>query len=290
MPHGRDDRRGTLINLELHVGELVDRVAVVTGGGRGIGRAIAQALADAGAAVAVIGRTAAPLEECAAAIIAAGGRALALSADVIDRAAVERRIRETEQRLGPVDLLVNNAGLLTTLGPFWETDPDEYWRMFEVNLRGALLCSHAVVPGMVARGTGRIINVASGAGVRPFPYHSGYATSKAALLRLTEHQAAELAPHGVAVFAINPGLVYTAMPERFWGPEGRRWLDWTRGAYEERAIPPERAAQLCVYLASGRADGLSGRYIDVYKDIEELVQRVADVRERDLFTLRMLTE
>jgi NAD(P)-dependent dehydrogenase (short-subunit alcohol dehydrogenase family) len=126
--------------------------------------------------------------------------------------------------------------------------------------------------------------------LRPFPYHSGYATSKAALLRLTEHQAAELAPYGVAVFAINPGLVFTAMPERFWAPEGQRWLHWARGVYEERAIPPERATQLCVYLASGRADGLSGRYIDVYLDIEELVQRVAEVRERDLFTLRMLTE
>ena len=112
-----------------------------------------------------------------------------------------------------MDLLVNNAGLAGPIGPTWETDPDDWWRCLEVNLRGPMLCSRAVLPGMIARGGGRIVNVASGAGTFAIPYLGAYVTSKTALIRFTEILALEAGQHGVKVFAIEPGTVRTAMAE-----------------------------------------------------------------------------
>ena len=151
--------------------DLGGQVAIVTGGGRGIGSAIAQKLTKAGAAVAVVARSEDQLAETVTLIEGAGGRAIALPVDVTDQQAVERAVAETEQQLGPVDLLVNNAGVPGPPGPLWESDSGEWWWCIEVNLRGPFLCSRAVLPGMVARGRGRIITTASGFGLGPLSYY-----------------------------------------------------------------------------------------------------------------------
>jgi NAD(P)-dependent dehydrogenase (short-subunit alcohol dehydrogenase family) len=273
---------------EVHA-RLTGQVALVTGGGRGIGRAVAGALAAAGAAVAVVARSADQLAETAALITTAGGRARAYRADVSDRAAMTRVVEAVERELGPVDLLVNNAGVSGPAGPTWEASPDEWWRCLEVNLGGPLLCCRLVLPGMVARRRGRVVNVASGAGCRPIPHLSAYSTSKAGLIRLTECLATEVAGHGLSVFAIQPGTVRTTLAESVLRDEAaRRWLPWLVETFEEgRVVPPERAARLVVFLASGRADGLSGRFLDVAEDVEERVRRAAEVNERDLYALRL---
>src|SRR5215470_5527648 len=141
---------------------LTGQVAIVTGSGRGIGRAIAQALAQQGAAVTVTARSGEQLAETVALITAAGGRAIAVAADVTDPPAVERVVTQTEQQLGPVDLLVNNAGVMGPIGPLWEAAPEEWWHAMAIHVYGPVLYCRAVVPGMVARRRGRIINVASG--------------------------------------------------------------------------------------------------------------------------------
>jgi NAD(P)-dependent dehydrogenase (short-subunit alcohol dehydrogenase family) len=298
VPHAgfRDERPGTEQEAEPMMDptpaaehSLTGQVALVTGGGRGIGRAIAHALAAAGAAVAVVARSADQLAETVASIVASGSRARAFPADVTDRAAVTEVVCAVERDLGPVDLLVNNAGLGGPAGPTWEADPDEWWRCVEVNLRGPLLCCRLVVPGMVARRRGRVINVASGAGTRPIPFLSAYSAGKAALIRLTENLAAEAAEHGVRVFAMQPGTVRTAMAETaLRDGRARRWLPWFVETFEQgRDVPPERAARLALFLASGRADALSGRYFDVAEDAEEVVRRAAEVRDRELYALRM---
>lgn len=267
---------------------LAGQVALVTGGGRGIGRAIALALAAAGAAVAVAARTAAQVEETAGLIARSGGRALAVPGNVTERRAVERITRETERRFGPVDLLVNNAGVFGPIGPLWEVDPDEWWRGVESHLRGALLCSSAVLPGMIARGRGRIINVASRSGVRTDRYTSSYAVGKAGVLRLTDHLAAETREHGVSVFAIYPGRVQTAMTDELTGsPAGRKWLPNEGKAREGQWQPADEAARLCLALASGRADALSGRFFGVHDDLDELMQRAGEIERDDLYTLRL---
>src|SRR5208337_3145475 len=138
--------------------ELRGQVAIVTGAGRGLGRATALALARAGPRVGVVARSEEQLAETVRGVREAGGEALSVVADVSDAASVERMGQEVERRLGPVDLLVNNAGTLGPLGPMWQADPGEWWHSIEVNLLGPYLCSRALLPGMIERGHGRIIN------------------------------------------------------------------------------------------------------------------------------------
>jgi NAD(P)-dependent dehydrogenase (short-subunit alcohol dehydrogenase family) len=270
---------------------LTGQVAIVTGGGRGIGRAIAIGLASAGASVAVVARSEDQIAETFDQIVEAGGWAVAVPADVSDSEAVEWMVREVERALGPVTLLVNNAGLAGPIGPTWEAEPGEWWRCLEVNLRGPMLCSRAVLPGMIARGCGRIINVASGAGTLAIPHLGAYVTSKAALIRLTEVMASETADHGIKTFAIEPGTVRTAMAESVLGSEeGRRWMPWFRDVFEQgRDVQPVNAARLVTWIASGRVDALSGRFFTVADDVLGLADRAVRGELGDEQTLRLAT-
>jgi NAD(P)-dependent dehydrogenase (short-subunit alcohol dehydrogenase family) len=193
--------------------------------------------------------------------------------------------RVTEE-LGPVDLLVNNAGRAQALGPPWDVDPDDWWADVEVNLRGPFLCAHALLPSMVERRTGRIVNVTSLAGAITYPYASAYACSKAAALRLTDSLAAAVAPHGISVFAISPGLVQTRLlNELANSPAGREWLP----EFQERTdyVPAEAAGRLVAALASGTADELSGRFIHVSDDLMQLVAAAEEIVARDLRVLTL---
>jgi NAD(P)-dependent dehydrogenase (short-subunit alcohol dehydrogenase family) len=266
--------------------ELEERVAVVTGAGRGIGRAVALALAQAGAKVAALARTRGEIEETAA-LIKKSGSAQALAVDVTDTSGVHRAMATIEAALGPVDVLVNNAGQLGRIGPFADSDPDEWWRVFDVNVRGPMLCTRAVLPGMIARGRGRIVNIASG--VLPYPYLTAYVTSKTALVRFSETLAAETRARGVQVFAIGPGTIRTTMSEHsVTSEEGRRWIPWFGRIFTEKLdVPMEWPVQLVVDLASGRADALSGRYVTVFDDLNAMVLRAAEIEREGLYSLRV---
>ena len=245
-------------------------VAVVTGGGRGIGRAIALRLAADGFAVAVTGRDPGPLADAVRA-----GAALALPGDVTDRADVQDAVRRTVDELGPVDLLVANAGRFATGGPLWQTDPDDWWRDVEVNLRGVQLPMWAVLPGMVERGAGRVVALGSGFGNAASPHGSGYGVSKTAVHRLVESVAAELAGTGVRAFAVSPGRVRTDMALGF--PAGftdanPAFLNPPAGGW----APPEAAADLVARLAGGSLDPLTGRFLHVTTDLDAALRAAAD--------------
>jgi NAD(P)-dependent dehydrogenase (short-subunit alcohol dehydrogenase family) len=265
---------------------LAGRVAVVTGGGRGVGLAIVEALADAGMATAIVGRSTAEIEAAAKDARARDVPALAVTTDVTDPRAVQDMAARVTEELGPVDLLVNNAGRAQAVGPVWDINPDDWWGDVEVNLRGPFLCAHALLPSMVERRTGRIVNVTSLAGAITYPYASAYACSKAAALRFTDSLAAAVAPHGVSVFAISPGLVQTRLLDELANsPAGRVWLP----EFQERTdyVPAEAAGRLVAALASGLADELTGRFIHVSDDLMQLVATAEEIVARDLRVLTL---
>jgi 3-oxoacyl-[acyl-carrier protein] reductase len=250
--------------------ELEGQVALVTGGGRGIGRLIARELADAGMRVAVAARSAGEVEQAAKEI-----DGLAVTADVSKQEDVEVMTATVERELGPIDLLVNNAGVGPAPSLPWEEDPVDWWHVFEINVLGAYLCSRAVLPSMVERRGGRIVNTGSGASYLPMGGGpTAYGASKAALGRFGELLAGQVAQFGIAVFTISPGLVRTALTEPF-GDDA----PWT---------PPELAPRLVRALASGRADKLAGRYIHAeHDDIDALIERADEIEQRDLNAIRL---
>jgi NAD(P)-dependent dehydrogenase (short-subunit alcohol dehydrogenase family) len=239
-------------------------VALVTGGGRGIGANIARVLAADGWSVVVAARTRDQIDAVAEEI---GGRAVEL--DVTDRESVARAVAEA----GDVELLVATAGIGSVDGATWEVDPDDWWQTIEVNVFGVHLSCRAVIPGMLERGSGRIVITGSGAAYLPGAKSTAYPASKAAVCRYGETLAEELSGR-IPVFVFSPGLVKTAMTDR-WGDD----LPWT---------PPELAPQLVRVLASGRADALAGRYIHAeHDDIEDLIPRADEIVENDLNAIRL---
>jgi NAD(P)-dependent dehydrogenase (short-subunit alcohol dehydrogenase family) len=260
-------------------------VVIVTGGGGIIGGAICAAFGRAGARVAVADLAAELLTSTVAGIAQAGGHALGVTVDVTDRCAVERMVAQVERELGPIDLLVNNAGRMGGIGPLWDVDPDEWWKVWEVTVRGAMLCARAVLPAMVARRRGRIVNVSSGTVLGPIPNFSAYPASKTALTRLTEHLAADAGAYGVSVFAITPGLVDTPMMRQV------VTSPWIGHLYQDIVcVSPEVAAARCLDLASGKADHLSGCYLQIGDDLDELVGRADEIAAEGLYRLRIRGE
>jgi 3-oxoacyl-[acyl-carrier protein] reductase len=244
--------------------ELAGQVALVTGGGRGIGANIARELASAGMRVAVSARTADQVEAVARDI-----DGVAIVGDVSKEADVKRVVDE----VGVIDLLVANAGI-GNRGIAWELDPDEWWRVFEVNVFGVHLCCRAVIPGMLERGSGRIVIVGSGAAYLAGATETGYTASKAAVCRYGETLGNALAGR-IPVFVISPGLVRTEM---------------TAGAFPDDApwTPPECAPRLVRALATGRFDRLSGRYLHAEHDPpEQLEPRIDRILTDDLNAIRL---
>lgn len=264
------------------------QVGIVTGAARGLGRAFALGLAQAGMSVAIADHHEQELNETLKQMESARGKGAAFTADVSDPKQVSALIESVEQKLGPIDLLVNNAALAGPAGPTWESDAQVWWRCQEVNLRAPFLCCHAVLPRMIARKKGRIINIASAAGTVSVPYLSAYVTSKAALIRFSETLAFEVRPHGVSVFAMHPGAVQTPMNEELLATAGKQWLPWLEYIFQHgQDQTTEPGASLVLFLASGKADALSGRLFMVPDDPAELVSRADEIRQKDLYTLRL---
>ena len=264
------------------------RVALITGGGRGIGRAIALAYAAEGARLALSARTASELEETARIISERfGSEVITAAADVSIREQVDGAVARTLEQYGAVDVMVNNAGNIGPVGLAWDNDPDDWARTIAIHLMGVFYGCRAVIPLMLERGRGRIINMSGVGG----PNMSAYDAAKSAIVNLTENLALELADTSITVNAVSPGSIHT----RMW--EETRDLALAIGdtATYERGVQVtsgqgasiERAAELAVFLGSDDCGALSGRLIRAFADrFEEFPHRVDEIMASEAYLLR----
>lgn len=269
---------------------LAGQVALITGAGRGFGRAIAERFAQEGAKVALAARSLDQLQEAASAIHDAGGVAYPITCDVTDPASIRSALTDVEANLGPIDLLISNAGVPGPFGPMWEVDADEWWRAQEIHIRAPFLLMHGLLPGMVERGRGRVICVSAKAARLVAPHLSAYCTGKIAQNRLVAEAAVELVGTGVKAFAIDPGFVPTQLArDTMEDAAAQKYLGGMVERLKERIDDPSaqddlaRCAQRCLDLASGDYDELSGGYYELPDDLHEaLTQKRAEQDQASL--------
>jgi NAD(P)-dependent dehydrogenase (short-subunit alcohol dehydrogenase family) len=275
---------------------LKGRGVLITGGGSGIGKAIAKALIAAGADVGICGRRADALEKAKAemkAIASPGQMLVAIAADVSDFRAVKEMVARVSVELPNFVGLVNCAAILGPKGALDEVDVDDWIATIQVNLIGTMLMCRAVLPGFRHRGYGKIVNFSGGGATSPRPRFSAYAASKAAIVRLTENLAQELEGTGIWVNAISPGVVNTRMLDEVIEAGAEKVGESIyRDALRQKAsggVPAEKAAALCVMLLSAESDGLTGRLISAVWDAwESLPARKNELRQSDVYTLRRI--
>jgi dehydrogenase/reductase SDR family member 4 len=244
------------------VKRLDDKVAIVTGASRGIGRSIAELFAREGAAVVICGRKQEALDGVAAELKGLAGRVVPMACHVGRAEDLDRLADTATREFGPIDILVNNAGTNIAQGPALEMTDAQFDKMVEVNLKSAYRLTRKLAPGMCARGCGSIINIASIAGIRPQFQSLLYSMTKAALIMLTQSYALELGPRGVRVNAIAPGLVETALSEYYWKDESRFQPLMKRQPIKHLGQPRE-IAEIALLLASGDSSYLTGQTIIV---------------------------
>jgi NAD(P)-dependent dehydrogenase (short-subunit alcohol dehydrogenase family) len=272
--------------------KLRDRVAIVTGAGRGIGEAISLAFAREGADLALVSRTASEVLRTATEVEHLGRRAIAIRADVSEKKDVDKMVEQVIGQLDKVDILVNNAGILGPIGPMADNKHEDWIKAIMVNLVGTFLCCKAVLPFMIQQRKGKIINMSGGGAANPRPMFSAYSASKAAVVRLTETLSEEVKDYNIQVNAIAPGAVNTRMLDEVLAAKetaGPRAMAEGRRQKETGAVSPAVPAALAVFLASDDSDGITGRLISaVWDDWQAIAKQIPDIMSSDLYTLRRI--
>ncbi len=273
--------------------KLDGRVAVITGAGRGIGRAIALAYAREGARLALAARSESELEQTVAAVSEMGGQAIAVPTDITSQAHTERLSEAAVERFGRIDVLVNNAGISGPIGPLQDNDIAEWVDTINVNLTGTFLVCRAVIPVMIGQGSGKIINLSGAGAANAWSNMSAYCSSKVAVVRLTEVLAQELEHQGITVNALGPGSVHTTMWDKMTedaAQAGATFIHETGlRVTSGGGASIDECAELGVWLASDDSGGLTGRLISAATDdFRGLPPRIAEIMAGDAATLRRI--
>lgn len=269
---------------------LEDRVAIITGAGRGIGRAIALSYAKEGARLALAARTLSELEETAQLVQQLGAATCIIPTDVSDPQQVEAMVQRTLDQFSAIDILVNNAGLAGPIGPLQENDVSQWIYAVQVHLIGTFLCCRSVLPVMLSQDRGKIVNMVGAGSAVAAPQLSAYGSAKAAVVRLTETIALETAGRNVRINAMGPGFIRTRMAEEsLAGAEATgntEMAEWLRQGLA-RGDTTERVEELAIFLASDASGELSGRFIRAgVDDVSSLAPRIPDVMASEEYTLR----
>jgi NAD(P)-dependent dehydrogenase (short-subunit alcohol dehydrogenase family) len=276
--------------------KLQNLVCVVTGASQGLGYAIAEEFVKEGAQVAICARDSGLLEKARHRLqdlASSGQRVLVHPGDVSSPEQMQELFRRTEQEIGLLDVLVNNAGVYGPKGPSESVDLDEWSRALEINLLGTFIPTRFAIAQMKKKGRGKIINLSGGGATNPLPRLSAYAASKAAVVRLTETLAEELQEFSIAVNAIAPGALNTRLLDEVLqaGPElvGAEFFEKALKQRETGGAPIEKGVALCVYLASAASDGITGKLISALWDPwERLHDFRAELASSDIYTLRRI--
>lgn len=270
--------------------DLQGKTAIITGSSAGVGRAIAVEYARQGANVVCCARREDRLRETVGLVEREGGHALAVRADVTKKDEVENVARAALERFGQIDVLYNNAATFMAIGALWEVDEDVWWQDMTNNVLGPMLCCRAVLPYMMGRNTGLIINMDGGGSSGPFPGATAYGSSKAALMRFTDTLARELEHDGYNIYVVGmgPGSVYTEMWEpQLNTPGGKKWIGELRRIVDEKLYgQPEDCARASVELIRVICPEINGCVFGVETDFQEIAKRAKEIRERDLYQIR----
>lgn len=272
-----------------------NRVVIVTGAGRGLGRHIALRIANSGSLTALIGRSASELEKTASEIRRSGGRSLAVTCDIRRPDEVLRAVEQIRSELGAIDLLVNNAGVGGPIDTVWDVEPGAWWDAFETNVFGSFLFLNSVLPEMVERKNGTVVNIVSHAGVTRWPTCSAYSVSKCALIKLTENLAAETRKKNVKIFAFHPGLLSIGLSETETDVEydqlspAARVRDWYKAQLAAgNVVDIDTSLLALMKLIYGNYAELSGCYVAFDDDLDAMVAELRQTTaQTDRFRLRL---
>lgn len=256
--------------------DLTGKVAIVTGGSKGIGKEIALKLLSSGSKVSICARTLSDIDKLVSEY-GNNGQLIGFEVDVTSTRFVKLMIEETEKKFGPVDILINNAGI-GSAGKYWEMEFESIWKTIEVNLKGPMLFSYYILPAMIKNKKGLIVNIGSYAGIRPIPSAIPYSISKAGLVRLSDSLAELVSEYNINVFTVSPGLVLTDMTKE---------VEAFKNLPADQWSPIEKIAKLILRLTKNDVNSLNGRFFHVNDDIELIIKRKEEIKDKNLFTLTL---